>query len=207
MTDEPEWDDKTEREVRQFIAEQEAQERSLDECIGKIYPSLYRYAYKLVHNAADAEEMVQEAFFAAAGALRHMQQPAQIKAVLIRILRNEMSRKRRHRRKQLHYISLPDMNQLQGRSVEETDDQPLFNYDPVCGVFFAEWEFRRHEYYRELYSGNTTRARMIEHACWDLGQQASNEQIADWIRRHYSVEITAQGVSITRGRMKKRNKC
>jgi RNA polymerase sigma-70 factor (ECF subfamily) len=52
------------------------------------YEALYRYAYRLAGTAADAEDLVQEAFCRAQEKLGQLREPARAKAWLFSILRN-----------------------------------------------------------------------------------------------------------------------
>jgi len=60
----------------------------LRELIDAHYEMLYRYAYRLSGNAADAEDLVQEAFGKAMLRMDQLRDPASVKPWLFRILRN-----------------------------------------------------------------------------------------------------------------------
>jgi RNA polymerase sigma-70 factor (ECF subfamily) len=59
---------------------------------------LYRYAYRLTHSSADAEDLVHETFVVAAEKIDQVRSRESARAWLIQILRSRLSR---HRRRQL----------------------------------------------------------------------------------------------------------
>jgi RNA polymerase sigma-70 factor (ECF subfamily) len=78
-------------------------EHALSEIYQALSPALYRYAYRLLGNAADAEDIVAETFHRLLLALRHGHGPRQyLSAYLYRIAHNMITDRYRRR-------PLPDM--------------------------------------------------------------------------------------------------
>jgi RNA polymerase sigma-70 factor (ECF subfamily) len=72
------------------------------ELIDSHYEALYRYAYRLAGNSADAEDLTQDTFGKAITRLGQLREPVRAKAWLFRILRNlYLHRVRDDRRKKL----------------------------------------------------------------------------------------------------------
>ena len=63
-------------------------QRSVQRLVEEHYAELYRYAYRLAGDAADAEDLTQEAFCKAQANLAQLRDPARARAWLFRILRN-----------------------------------------------------------------------------------------------------------------------
>jgi RNA polymerase sigma-70 factor (ECF subfamily) len=81
----------------------ELDEHALSEIYQALSPALYRYAYRLLGNAADAEDIVAETFHRLLLALRHDHRPRQhLSAYLYRIAHNLITDRYRRR-------PLPDM--------------------------------------------------------------------------------------------------
>ena len=73
-------------------------EHALSEIYLALSPALYRYAYRLLGNAADAEDIVAETFQRLLLALRHGNGPRQyLSAYLYRIAHNMITDRYRHR--------------------------------------------------------------------------------------------------------------
>ncbi|MFL5330984.1 MAG: RNA polymerase sigma factor [Gemmataceae bacterium] len=66
-----------------------ARRRRVEELVDELYLSIYRYAYRLTGNTADAEDLTQEAFCKAQMRLHQLRDPAARKAWLFQIVRNE----------------------------------------------------------------------------------------------------------------------
>jgi RNA polymerase sigma-70 factor, ECF subfamily len=73
-------------------------ERALTQIYEALSPALYRYAYRLLGNAADAEDIVAETFHRLLSALRHGNGPRQhLSAYLYRIAHNLITDRYRRR--------------------------------------------------------------------------------------------------------------
>jgi RNA polymerase sigma-70 factor (ECF subfamily) len=88
------------------------------------YQALYRYAYRLVGSAADADDLTQEAFCKAQMNFGQLRDAQRARAWLFRILRNVYLHKVRAAKHQ-HCISLDDMSEVPDRPAE-----PLPPVDP-----------------------------------------------------------------------------
>jgi RNA polymerase sigma-70 factor (ECF subfamily) len=66
-----------------------ARRHRVEELVDELYLPIYRYAYRLAGNTADAEDLTQEAFCKAQMRLHQLRDPAARKAWLFRIVRNE----------------------------------------------------------------------------------------------------------------------
>lgn len=60
----------------------------IDELVREHYRDLYRFAYRLTGRQADAEDLTQETFYRAQGALPRLRDPRKAKAWLFKILHN-----------------------------------------------------------------------------------------------------------------------
>lgn len=63
-------------------------QRDVERLVEEHYLSLYRYAYRLSGNEADAEDLAQETFCKAQMSLRQLRDPSRVKGWLFSILRN-----------------------------------------------------------------------------------------------------------------------
>jgi len=87
------------------------------ELIDSHYEALYRYAYRLAGNSADAEDLTQDTFGKAIARLGQLREPERAKPWLFRILRNlYLHRIRDDRRKKL--IPLDAIGDLADRGSE-----------------------------------------------------------------------------------------
>jgi len=95
-------------------------------------PSLYRYAYKLLGNKADAEDAVQDAVLAAHKHLDQFRGDAQISTWLMRILINCARMQLRKRSRHLHVSLDSRMGEEQEYSLSDTlvDGRP--NPEDAC---------------------------------------------------------------------------
>lgn len=64
-------------------------QRSLEKLVDEHYSSLYRYAYRLSGNSADAEDLTQETFCKAQACYSQLRDPDNARPWLFRILRND----------------------------------------------------------------------------------------------------------------------
>ena len=87
------------------------------ELIDSHYEALYRYAYRLAGNSADAEDLTQDTFGKAIARLAQLREPERAKSWLFRILRNlYLHRVRDEGRKKS--IPLDSIGELAGADVE-----------------------------------------------------------------------------------------
>jgi RNA polymerase sigma-70 factor (ECF subfamily) len=117
------------------------------------YVDLYGYAFRLAGTAADAEDLTQEAFCKAQLSLAQLRHPERAKSWLFCILRNAYLQKLRAQKKE-HRVSLPDLNDLPGRSpghallVEPEHLQEALNElpegfrTPVILYYFEDFSYR-----------------------------------------------------------------
>ena len=106
------------------------------ELIDSHYEALYRYAYRLAGNSADAEDLTQDTFGKAITRLGQLREPDRAKPWLFRILRNlYLHRVRDDRRKKLIPLdSLGDLPDTAPEPEPEIDSATLqgnrFAYSP-----------------------------------------------------------------------------
>src|SRR5207248_3782696 len=114
---------------------------------------LYRYAYRLAGNAADAEDLTQETFCKAQRNLGQLRDPARAKSWLFCILRNLYLHKIRAE-KHRHCVSLADMDDVPERSAsrwlpveperlqEVLKELPEGFRTPVILYYFEDFSYR-----------------------------------------------------------------
>jgi RNA polymerase sigma-70 factor (ECF subfamily) len=86
-------------------------QRPVQKLVDEHYEALYRYAYRLSGNAADAEDLTQEAFCKAQANLAQLRDPGREKAWLFSILRNAYLHRLRDGR-QRRWVSLDSLGDL-----------------------------------------------------------------------------------------------
>ena len=116
------------------------------------YEALYRYAYRLSGTAADAEDLVQEAFCRAQEKLSQLREPDCAKAWLFSILRNGyLHRLRTNQHPRL--VPLPDMvdfaeppenlPEVEPQKLQEAlSELPEMFRTPVIMFYFEEFSYR-----------------------------------------------------------------
>ena len=101
----------------------------LPQLIDAHYEALYRYAYRLSGSAADAEDLVQEAFTKALARLPQLREPDRARGWLFRILRNAY----------LHKLRVGDAEQLVRDTVAQMLEQRArFVADVEKGIASAD---------------------------------------------------------------------
>lgn len=74
---------------------------AFDHLVARYHPRLYRFAYRMLHSASDAEDAVQETFVRAYKALPHYRPDGYFSSWIYRIALNECRRRSRQRRDDL----------------------------------------------------------------------------------------------------------
>jgi RNA polymerase sigma-70 factor (ECF subfamily) len=126
---------------------------SLSELIDAHSEALYRYAYRLSGSAADAEDLVQEAFTKAIARLPQLREPDRARGWLFRILRNaylhRVRDEKRHR-----VVPLDAVGDLPGRPADDPPEiaparlqQALDDLDevfrtPIILYYFEDFSYR-----------------------------------------------------------------
>jgi RNA polymerase sigma-70 factor (ECF subfamily) len=82
--------------------ERPASARSVTRLVEAYYAGLYRYAFRLAGDAADAEDLTQETFCKAQMRLHQLRDPGRVRPWLFAILRNCYLRKRRDEPEEKH---------------------------------------------------------------------------------------------------------
>ena len=123
------------------------------ELIDEHYEALYRYAYRLAGNAADAEDLTQETFGKAIARLGQLREPARAKSWLFRILRNAYLHRIRdeRRRKIVPLDSVGDVAEAGPETLPEIDaatlQEALSELDesfrtPLILFYFDDFSYR-----------------------------------------------------------------
>jgi RNA polymerase sigma-70 factor, ECF subfamily len=97
--------------------------RNIQRLVDDHYQSLYRFAYRLTGNAAEAEDLTQETYCKAQANLLQLRDLERAKAWLFKILRNVYLQKARSS-KQQHCLSLEEIGELPERSTQSRDIEP-----------------------------------------------------------------------------------
>jgi RNA polymerase sigma-70 factor (ECF subfamily) len=100
--------------------------RKLQDVLSLRLPSFYRCAFRLLGNAADAEDAVQEAFLAAYKHINQFRGQSQISTWLTTIVRNCALMQLRKRPRQIHFPLDEQFGEEQPRSLREglADERP-----------------------------------------------------------------------------------
>jgi RNA polymerase sigma-70 factor (ECF subfamily) len=130
-----------------------ASRRSVEKLVDDHYVALYRYAFRLSGDAADAEDLTQEAFCKAQACLGQLREPTKAKAWLFRILRNTYLHQVRAEKAQ-HCVSLEDMSEVPDRLPEPLppveperlqevlNDLPENFRTPIILFYFEDFSYR-----------------------------------------------------------------
>jgi RNA polymerase sigma-70 factor, ECF subfamily len=105
-------DVRTENEQRLALAEHQCSSRKLQELLSLRLPYFYRCALRVLGNAADAEDAVQEAVLAACKHMNQFRGQSQISTWLTTIVRNCALMQLRRRPRQIH-LPLDEMEEKQ----------------------------------------------------------------------------------------------
>src|ERR1700676_1964840 len=92
----------TENDQRLVVAEHQCSPRKLQEVLSLRFPYFYRCALRVLGNAADAEDAVQEAVLAAYKHINQFRGQSQISTWLMTIVRNCALMQLRKRTRQIH---------------------------------------------------------------------------------------------------------
>jgi RNA polymerase sigma-70 factor, ECF subfamily len=100
--------------------------RKLQDVLSLRRPSFYRYAFRVLGNAADAEDAVQEALLAAYKHINQFRGQSQISTWLTTIVRNCALMQLRKRPRQIHFPLDEEFGEEQSRSLWEelADERP-----------------------------------------------------------------------------------
>ena len=99
--------------------DEKKKEQLVEGTILKKYDSYYRLAYSYVHNASDAEDVVQNTAYHALRGCRNLRNPEYVETWLYRILMNEIF-KLLKRPKSFSYEEFAEITGNEGESVEDT---------------------------------------------------------------------------------------
>lgn len=97
--------------------------RNIQRLVDDHYQSLYRFAYRLTGNAAEAEDLTQETYCKAQANLLQLRDFERAKAWLFKILRNAYLQRARSNKRQ-SCLSLDDIGELPERSSGASDIDP-----------------------------------------------------------------------------------
>src|SRR5579864_237247 len=108
------------------VLDQQGAARKLQDVLSLRLPSFYRCAFRLLGNAADAEDAVQEAFLAAYKHINQFRGQSQISTWLTTIVRNCALMQLRKRPRQIHFPLDEPFGEEQPRSLWEglADERP-----------------------------------------------------------------------------------
>ena len=100
--------------------------RKLQDAVSLHLPSFYRCAFRLLGNAADAEDAMQEALLAAHIHINQFRGQSQISTWLTKIVRNCALMQLRKRPRQIHFPLDEQLGDVQPRFISEglTDERP-----------------------------------------------------------------------------------
>ena len=90
------------------VAQRENASRAMEDALSRRWPSFFKSAYRLLGNAADAEDAVQDALFAAYKHLDQFRGEAQMSTWLTAIVCNS-ARMQLRRRSRQHHVCLDEM--------------------------------------------------------------------------------------------------
>jgi len=139
---------RTENDQRAKLVDHQSAARELQDLLPLRLPAFYRCAFRLLGNAADAEDAVQEALLAAYKHISEFRGQAQFSTWLTTIVRNCALMQLRKRPRQIHYLLDEQFGEEQPRALWEglADERPS-----------PEEEFR--------YSELTARYENAQHCC------------------------------------------
>jgi len=117
---------RTENDQRLEVVDHQSTVRKLQDVLSLRLPSFYRYAFRLLGNAADAEDAVQEALLAAYKHINQFRGQSQISTWLTAIVRNCALMQLRKRPRQTYIPLDEEFGEEQARSVWEglADERP-----------------------------------------------------------------------------------
>jgi RNA polymerase sigma-70 factor (ECF subfamily) len=117
---------RTEHDPRLDVVDHQSAARKLHDVLSLRLPSFYRCAFRLLGNAADAEDAVQEALLAAYKHINQFRGQSQISTWLTTIVRNCALLQLRKRPRQIHFPLDVQFGEEQPRSLWErlADERP-----------------------------------------------------------------------------------
>ena len=117
---------RTENDQRLEVVDHQSTVRKLQDVLSLRLPSFYRYAFRLLGNAADAEDAVQEALLAAYKHINQFRGRSQLSTWLTTIVRNCALMQLRKRPRQTYIPLDEEFGEEQARSVWEGlgDERP-----------------------------------------------------------------------------------
>jgi RNA polymerase sigma-70 factor, ECF subfamily len=117
---------RTESDQYLAVVDHQTAARKLQDILSLRLPSFYRCAFRLLGNAADAEDAVQEAFLAAYKHINQFRGQSQISTWLTTIVRNCALMELRKRPRQIHFPLDEQFGEGQPRSLWEglADERP-----------------------------------------------------------------------------------
>jgi len=116
----------TENDQRSELLDHQSAARKLQDVLSLRLPSFYRCAFRVLGNAADAEDAVQEALLAAYKHINQFRGQSQISTWLTTIVRNSALMQLRKRPRQIHFPLDEQFGEEQPRSLWEglADERP-----------------------------------------------------------------------------------
>jgi RNA polymerase sigma factor (sigma-70 family) len=135
-----------ERDGREAIGGEQGTVQQLEQILASGLPSLYRRAYRILGNAADAEDAVQDALLAAYKHLGQFKRQSQLSTWLIAIVLN-CARMQLRRRPRYVHVSLEESTvELQSVSVSEqlADHRPNPEHEFIESELKALQRARKH---------------------------------------------------------------
>jgi len=117
---------RTENDQRAKLVDHQSAARELQDLLPLRLPAFYRCAFRLLGNAADAEDAVQEALLAAYKHISEFRGQAQFSTWLTTIVRNCALMQLRKRPRQIHYLLDEQFGEEQPRALWEglADERP-----------------------------------------------------------------------------------
>ena len=117
------------------------------------YAALYRYAYRLTGRAADAEDLIQEAYCKAQACLAQLRDPDRARTWLFSILRNAyLHRARAQRQKrEVSLDELPELLETPAEALPDVDPErlqaalhelPELFRTPIILYYFEDFSYR-----------------------------------------------------------------
>ncbi len=126
---------------------------SVEDLVRDHLDMLYRYAYRLTHSSADAEDLVHETFLIATDKIDQVRSAESARAWLIQILRSQISRQKR-RQLPCSTVDVAEIEAAEpgpvsfedivppGRTLEVLNEMPAEFRDPLLLFFFEEMRYR-----------------------------------------------------------------
>ncbi|HXC26221.1 MAG TPA: RNA polymerase sigma factor [Gemmatimonadaceae bacterium] len=94
--------------------------------VGRYYDDCWRFAYRMMGDRADAEDVVQETFFRALRGLERYQEQERFRAWLFCILANRCRTMLVQRRRSLRFVSEDRLDRIAADSESEIEDEEAY---------------------------------------------------------------------------------